>query len=255
MEPSISKQLEDATKRARANSAAPQICVSHTTFEALLAAASERDELRAANADLLACVDRAETAYCALERERDELRTDNATLTEAVAKARSVAREWEELCEKLTTELSRWPEEIAAALCATVKADRTVETWAAHVRREHEAHTETWSRFRDAKDESAALQAERDELRAELTARRLQVESLSEDMGAVELRAERAEAEVERLREALTPSASTKGAYHGEFHLADTIVPWTTIKDIMAAISNRAALAPRAAAKEARDDG
>lgn len=70
------------------------------------------------------------------------------------------------------------------------------------------------------------------------------------------------EAEVERVREALTPSGVTKAAYHGEFqirttmyddanneHVADTNVPWTTIKDIMKAISERAALAPRAEVK------
>ena len=61
-------------------------------------------------------------------------------------------------------------------------------------------------------------------------------------------------AEVERLREALTPSGATKAAYHGEFGfelLARDgegvdyhMVPWTTIKEIMAAISKRAALRP-----------
>lgn len=66
------------------------------------------------------------------------------------------------------------------------------------------------------------------------------------------------EAEVERLREALTPSADTKAAYMGEFSFGVTLcagnqedyrrieVPWTTIKEIMAAIRARAALARRA---------
>lgn len=66
-------------------------------------------------------------------------------------------------------------------------------------------------------------------------------------------------AEIARLREALTPSASTKAAYIGEFSFmvddlgvdedGDTFecqreitVPWTTVKEIMAAISARAAL-------------
>lgn len=64
--------------------------------------------------------------------------------------------------------------------------------------------------------------------------------------------------EIERLREALTPSGSTKEAYIGEFSFSvkrldedgneysEMIdVPWTTIKDIMAAIAARAALEER----------
>lgn len=64
-------------------------------------------------------------------------------------------------------------------------------------------------------------------------------------------------AEVVRLREALTPSADTKAAYIGEFQFDimltddfgkerphEVTVPWTTIKEIMAAIAARAALAP-----------
>lgn len=56
------------------------------------------------------------------------------------------------------------------------------------------------------------------------------------------------------LVEALTPSADTKAAYIGEFAFTVTLragnhedyrrieVPWTTIKEIMAAIYDRAAL-------------
>lgn len=61
----------------------------------------------------------------------------------------------------------------------------------------------------------------------------------------------------EVLREALTPSGDTKAAYHGEFKFSmnggrenedgeweeftqDVPVPWTTIKEIMVAISERA---------------
>jgi hypothetical protein len=70
-------------------------------------------------------------------------------------------------------------------------------------------------------------------------------------------RAPRPEAsgEVEALREALTPSGETKAAYIGEFKFRvhaydedgnekwwDEDVPWTTIKEIMAAISKRAAI-------------
>ena len=60
-------------------------------------------------------------------------------------------------------------------------------------------------------------------------------------------------AEIERLLEALEPSGSTKYAYSGEFEFTQVAsdedgdevyhgvtVPWTTIKEIMAAISARA---------------
>lgn len=55
-----------------------------------------------------------------------------------------------------------------------------------------------------------------------------------------------------RLTEALTPSAETKAAYMGEFEFTipdgpenrTVTVPWTTIKDIMAAIRTRATEGP-----------
>lgn len=62
-------------------------------------------------------------------------------------------------------------------------------------------------------------------------------------------------AENERVTEALTPSGDTKYAYMGEFSWTDwrtdakgveqgyeMVVPWTTIKEIMAAIRARSAL-------------
>ena len=66
---------------------------------------------------------------------------------------------------------------------------------------------------------------------------------------------------VERVTEALTPSAETEAAYIGEFQIDSLIgydkhgnelhhsvdVPWTTIKEIMAAIRERAALSSRTA--------
>ena len=69
-------------------------------------------------------------------------------------------------------------------------------------------------------------------------------------------RIEELEAENARLREALTPSGDTKAEYTGEFHISvydaededgneiwrKVPVDWTTIKAIMAAIRNRAAL-------------
>lgn len=58
---------------------------------------------------------------------------------------------------------------------------------------------------------------------------------------------------LQAMEEALTPSGSTKGAYMGEFSFVETyfdedgdeqsqeiLVPWTTIKDIMKAITRRA---------------
>lgn len=63
------------------------------------------------------------------------------------------------------------------------------------------------------------------------------------------------EADVAKLREALTPSAETKAAYWGEFYFMHPVmnengdedweklqIPWTSIKEIMNAISARAAL-------------
>ena len=62
-------------------------------------------------------------------------------------------------------------------------------------------------------------------------------------------------AERDALREALTPSAETKSAYIGEFKFSipialedgeegsqPVVVPWTTVKEIMAASRARAAL-------------
>jgi len=68
------------------------------------------------------------------------------------------------------------------------------------------------------------------------------------------------ETRIEALEAALTPSSDTKAAYHGEFSFLITVrvedeetsepidvkrkvmVPWNTIKEIMAAIRDRAAL-------------
>jgi hypothetical protein len=52
---------------------------------------------------------------------------------------------------------------------------------------------------------------------------------------------------IEELEAALTPSGTTKAAYIGEFKFKisprrEVMVPWTTIKEIMAAIMANAAL-------------
>jgi len=62
---------------------------------------------------------------------------------------------------------------------------------------------------------------------------------------------EQAKRERDRLREALTPSETTKAAYIGGFTYTDGeggiyTVPWTAVKNIMAAILKQAALAPHA---------
>jgi hypothetical protein len=46
-------------------------------------------------------------------------------------------------------------------------------------------------------------------------------------------------ARLERFEEALTPSGDTKAAYSGEFFINKTMVPWTTIKEIMKMIRER----------------
>jgi hypothetical protein len=74
-------------------------------------------------------------------------------------------------------------------------------------------------------------------------------------LAALSAKPEAGESEVERLREALTPSGATKAAYIGEFsfNVIDrdedgeevprrALVPWDQIKEIMAAIRERAAL-------------
>jgi hypothetical protein len=60
------------------------------------------------------------------------------------------------------------------------------------------------------------------------------------------------------MREALTPSGDTKAAYSGEFKFKSPggrmqyTIPWETIKEIMAAISARAALSFEEEDKQAR---
>lgn len=84
---------------------------------------------------------------------------------------------------------------------------------------------------------------------------RTNVQALGERLAETTDELDAAMKENERLREALTPSEETKGAYIGEFkfkierenddgvpYMDDITVPWTTIKEIMATIRTRAAL-------------
>jgi hypothetical protein len=68
--------------------------------------------------------------------------------------------------------------------------------------------------------------------------------SRNDEVRVLTTRAKKAEAERDAMGEALTPSADTKAAYIGEFQFqfgdCTPNVPWTTIKQIMAAIRNRA---------------
>jgi chromosome segregation ATPase len=108
----------------------------------------------------------------------------------------------------------------------------------------------------DAVDEIDKLKVENDRLRGALAELKGQWERMLENYASADAEAERAEAEIDRLREALTPSAETKAAYMSEFsvpfpdvdengeeYIRRTNVPWVTIKEIMKAISARAALA------------
>jgi hypothetical protein len=81
----------------------------------------------------------------------------------------------------------------------------------------------------------------------------------NEHARAATARAEKAEAEVARLREALTPSGATKAAYSSEVYERDVrmtigkrAVEWTSIKAVMALALKRA---DAALAEPARREG
>jgi predicted nuclease with TOPRIM domain len=100
-------------------------------------------------------------------------------------------------------------------------------------------------------------------LEAELKGAEEQIEDLENEVSGYEADAKTREVEITaleaKLREAedaMTPSADTKAAYSGEFRMGITLrlkadeeyravlIPWTTIKEIMAAIKARAFLTP-----------
>lgn len=113
-----------------------------------------------------------------------------------------------------------------------------------------------WRRLSDPENEeltlvaAAVLQSQAKQIE------RLTSESQKEAWGriAAEQQVQKLTAENERLKEALTPSGHTKAAYAGEFHMGITLyaggeeeyrrvmIPWTTIKEIMAMIRARSAL-------------
>lgn len=113
--------------------------------------------------------------------------------------------------------------------------------------------------LREAADALAALLGEVERLREHVATATdpAYLASALERVGVVDKewkdRAEKAERERNALIEALTPSADTKAAYIGEFRMGVTLyhpktgeedyrsvqVPWTTIKEIMAAIRSR----------------
>ena len=125
-----------------------------------------------------------------------------------------------------------------------------------------------------SREEHAALireaEAERDEAQRLMQMRHREMLAADELMRKHQGRAVAAEADRDRLAaanaaldakvaglvEALEPSAETKAAYMGEFYMGVTMshpclgeetrkvqIPWTTIKEVMAAIRARAALA------------
>ncbi len=100
----------------------------------------------------------------------------------------------------------------------------------------------------------ADLQRQLAEVKAELTAAMKAADEYAPRALSAEAERDRLAAENEALREALTPSGATKAAYWGEFYMGVTLhargqedcrriqIPWTSIKEIMAAITARAAL-------------
>ncbi len=74
----------------------------------------------------------------------------------------------------------------------------------------------------------------------------LRIEVLEKENAALQAQLSSALDREKKLREALTPSASTKAAFIGEFHFftegsgSMVTVPWTTTKEIMSAILARA---------------
>jgi outer membrane protein TolC len=109
-----------------------------------------------------------------------------------------------------------------------------------------------------AQDEKAAAEAKLARLDEALSTARQQDKLREATLGtlrSVSAALDAAETKLARLEGALTPSAETKAAYMGEFSIPFPIidqdgdevmlrpnVPWTTIKEIMAAIRARAAL-------------
>jgi hypothetical protein len=153
----------------------------------------------------------------ALEAERK--RADEATkiarsISDEAIRVRDLAAEQREINDELTTQLD-------GALAAKEKAEGERDKALALKKEWRDAHGR----------ESRNL--------ADVLGRALKAES--ERSAAL--------AEIARLKAALTPSAETKIAYMSEFQFPSTIertynetVPWTTIKEIMAAICVRAAL-------------
>lgn len=124
-----------------------------------------------------------------------------------------------------------WVPEAAAALTALSEQNASLAAQVAELTRE--------------RDEALSAARQQDKLR----------EATLATLRGVSAALEAAEAKLARLDGALTPSVETKTAYMGEFSIPFPIVdengdevmlrpnvPWTTIKEIMAAIRARAAL-------------
>lgn len=109
-------------------------------------------------------------------------------------------------------------------------------------------HTTTWGAAAKHKDWAAALGVKLAEAAGADVSKRRTSEDFQEPSTAAKT-TER----LERLTEALTPSAETKSAYIGEFsfsversvgcgssYMERITVPWSAVKDIMQAITKRA---------------
>lgn len=131
-----------------------------------------------------------------------------------------------------------------------VRDGKRTATWIADI--DHQNQDD----YADDGYHSYSPQADRDAalIAAAPTLRALLAEAAAA-LAAAEAERDALRAALERTREALTPSSVTKGAYMGEFRFwvpvmdeegeeAELFIdtPWDTIKQIMAAISARAAL-------------
>jgi len=158
-----------------------------------------------------------------------------------------------ELAERTAAEITRLRAEVERLVKSRNRWGQKYNKLLSAVRTENAygVYTEARDEYRRVITEQAS---EIEKLRNDV---RLAVMSDSKECTAISEVNARLRAEVERWKEAATPSTETKAAYWGEFHISDEIlddegnyitrkvaVPWTTVKEIMAAISARAALTP-----------
>lgn len=187
------------------------------------------------------------------------MQVDKARLGEVEAAARAMCVEGGfDPDEIVSNDGSRW-RYYAPGAVAAIRSLRSTEGKEGEIEQLTRERDEAW----EARNENAKLKGQRDAALARIKEMQDSNSRMAEAFGKLTDRAEAAEAHAAKLREALTPSGGTKAAYSGEFfeHVEianpmfedneddepETImqsvpVSWTTIKEIMAAISARAAL-------------